>query len=119
MTRVLIIDDQPNFRRQLRVLLEHAGMEVIADTGDIESAQSLLESIKPDLAIVDVLLGGKSGIEGTLHLKNLAPNMRVILISAYHDNHLITSAKAVGAEAFIPKDELDLSIVLSWDKKKE
>ncbi|MBI9050433.1 MAG: response regulator transcription factor [Anaerolineaceae bacterium] len=119
MTRVLIIDDQPNFRRQLRLLLERAGLEVIADIDDIASAEALLESLQPDLAVVDVLLGDASGIEGTVRLKNLAPKMRVILVSAYHDNHLKTSAKAVGAEAFIPKDELDLSIVLSWDKKKE
>lgn len=119
MTRVLIIDDQPNFRRQLRLLLERAGFEVIADVEDIISAEILLGEEQPDLAIVDVLLGDASGIEGTLRLKTLAPKMRVILTSAYRDNNLQTSAKAVGAEAFIPKDALDLSIVLSWDKKKE
>ena len=119
MTRVLIIDDQPNFRRQLRRLLERAGFDVIADVGDIISADAFLKVDQPDLAVVDVLLGDASGIEGTRHLKDLAPDMRVILVSAYHDNRLIESAKTVGAEAFIPKDELDLLTVLNWDKKKE
>ena len=113
----MIIDDQPNFRRQLRLLLERAGLEVIADADDIASAEVLVRSLQPDLAIVDVLLGNSSGIEGTLRLKKLAPEMRVILVSAYHDNHLKISAMAVGAETFIPKDALDLSIVLGWDKK--
>ena len=119
MTRVLIIDDQPNFRRQLRRLLERGGFDVIAEAEDITSAEMLLWSTQPDLAIIDVLLGTTSGIEGTLRLKNLAPNMRGILVSAFHDHHLNKSAKAVGAEAFIPKDELDLSIILSWDSNKE
>lgn len=119
MIRVLIVDDQPNFRRQLRRLLEHAQFEVIGDVDDITSAEVLLWEETPDLAVVDVLLGDASGIEGTLRLKNLAPKMRVILVSAYQDNNLKTFAKAVGAEAFIPKEKLDLSTVLSWDKEKE
>ena len=119
MTRVLIVDDQPNFRRQLRALLERAGLEVVAEADDIAAAESLLKFLQPDLAIVDVLLPDRSGIEGTPRLKSLAPKMRVILVSAYHDKHLKTSAKAFGAEAFIPKDELDLSVALSWDKIEE
>ncbi len=119
MTRVLIVDDQPNFRRQLRTLLERAGLEVIAEAGSIGEAEALAQSLQPDLAVVDVLMPGISGIEGTPRLKSLAPKLRVILVSAYHDNLLKTSARAVGAEAFIPKDDLDLSVALSWNKNEE
>lgn len=119
MTRVLIVDDQPNFRRQLRALLERAGLEVIAEAGSIAEAQSLVRSLKPNLAIVDVLLPGLSGIEGAPHLKLLAPKMRVILVSAYHDRLLQASARAAGAEAFIPKDELDLPLALTWNRNEE
>jgi len=119
MTRVLIVDDQPAFRRQLRALLARAGLEVIAEAGDIAAAETLAQSTQPDLAIVDVLLPGVSGIEGTPRLKALAPNMRVILVSAYHERLLQASARSVGAEAFIPKDELDLSVALKWNENKE
>ncbi len=119
MTRVLIVDDQPTFRRQLRSLLAQAGLEVVAEASDIPAAEKLAQSRQPDLAIVDVLLPGVSGIEGTPRLKALVPNIRVILVSAYHERLLQTSAQAAGAEAFIPKDELDLSIAMSWKKTKE
>ncbi len=119
MTRVLIVDDQPAFRRQLRALLSHAGLEVVAEAGDIATAETLAQSLQPDLAIVDVLLPGVSGIEGTPRLKALAPHMRVILVSAYHERLLQASAQAAGAEAFIPKDELDLSMALNWNENKE
>lgn len=119
MTRVLIVDDQPNFRRQLRALLERAGLEVAAEAGGIAEAQALAQSLQPDLAVVDVLMPGLSGIEGTPRLKSLAPQMRVILVSAYHDRLLQASAKAAGAEAFIPKDELDLPVALSWNRNEE
>ena len=119
MTRVLIVDDQPNFRRQLRALLERAGLEVTAEAGSIAEAQAQAQSLQPDLAVVDVLMPGLSGIEGTPRLKSLAPKMRVILVSAYHDRLLQASAKAAGAEAFIPKDELDLPVALSWNRNEE
>jgi len=119
MTRVLIVDDQPAFRRQLRTLLDRAGLEVVGEAGDIPSAETQAQSLQPDLAVVDVLLPGVSGIEGAPRLKALAPNMRVILVSAYHERLLHASAQAAGAEAFIPKDELDLSVALSWNENEE
>lgn len=119
MTRVLIVDDQPNFRRQLRALLERAGLEVIAEADSIAEAEALAQSLQPDLAVVDVLMPGLSGIKGTPRLKVFAPKMRVILVSAYHDRLLQSSAQAAGAEAFIPKDELDLSVALSWNRNEE
>ena len=118
MTRVLIVDDQPAFRRQLRTLLDRAGLAVVGEAGVIPSADTQAQSLQPDLAVVDVLLPGVSGIEGTPRLKALAPNMRVILVSAYHERLLHASAQAAGAEAFIPKDELDLSVALSWNENE-
>ena len=118
MTRVLIVDDQPAFRRRLRTLLDRAGLEVVGEAGDIPSAETQAQSLQPDLAVVDVLLPGVSGIEGAPRLKALAPNMRVILVSAYHERLLHASAQAAGAEAFIPKDELDLSVALSWNENE-
>lgn len=121
MTRVLIVDDQPAFRRQLRALLDRARLEVVGEAGDIAAAETLAKSLQPDLAIVDVVLPGMSGIEGTPRLKALAPNMRVILVSAYHEQVLRASAREAGAEAFIPKEELDLPMALQWKEipKKE
>ena len=118
MTRVLIVDDQPAFRRRLRTLLDRAGLEVVGEAGDIPSAETQAQSLQPDLVVVDVLLPGVSGIEGTPRLKALAPNMRVILVSAYHERLLHASAQAAGAEAFIPKDELDLSVAMSWNENE-
>jgi DNA-binding NarL/FixJ family response regulator len=116
MTRVLIVDDQPLFRRHLRELLTHAGLTVIAEAGDIPTAKELAQELQPDIAVVDVMLPGQSGIEGTPYLKALVENLRVFLISAHHDRAQIfhQSAADVGAEAFIAKDDLDLEVVKSW-----
>lgn len=112
MTRVLIVDDQPVFRRQLRQLLTHAGFEVVAEAGDIPEAKAMVCQFQPEIAVVDVMLPGISGLEGTPQLKALADHLRVILVSAYQNFN--QAAAQVGADDFIPKDELDLETVLSW-----
>jgi DNA-binding NarL/FixJ family response regulator len=119
MTRVLIVDDQPAFRLQLRRLLERAGMDVIGEAGDIPAAEAQVAALHPDLAVVDVMLPGISGLAGAPRLKALAPGLRVILVSAYRDQaHVFRDAAAqAGAERFVQKDDLDLAVVDSWDLK--
>jgi DNA-binding NarL/FixJ family response regulator len=116
MTRVLIVDDQPSFRRHLRQLLIHAGLVVVGEAGDIPEAKELTQSLQPDLAIVDVSLPGESGVSGTPQLLALAPKMKVILVSANHDPGQVFQRSAVeaGAETFIPKDDLELEVVKKW-----
>ncbi|HHH40443.1 MAG TPA: response regulator transcription factor [Chloroflexi bacterium] len=119
MTRVLIVDDRPAFRHQLRLLLTAAGLTVVGEAGDIPQAEAMVEELRPDLAVVDVMLPGVNGVEGVPRLKALAPNLRVILVSAYRDRADLfrTAAQEAGAEAFIPKDALDLDVVQAWRSK--
>jgi DNA-binding NarL/FixJ family response regulator len=116
--RVLIVDDQLSFRRQLRQLLTYAGLEVVGEAGDIPTAEALVRSLQPDLAVVDIMLPGINGLEGTCRLKALAPQLRVILTSAYRDRAEVyrTASTEAGAEAFITKDDLDVSSVRAWMK---
>ena len=116
MTRVLIVDDQPNFRRHLRQLLVYAGLDVVGEAGDIPEAERLVQALQPDLAVVDVMLPGINGLDGARRLKALAPALRVILVSAYRDRIALFQAAAAEAwaEAFIPKDDLDLEVVEMW-----
>lgn len=116
MNRVLIIDDQPQFRRQLRKLLTYAGMIVVGEAENISSALKMTEELQPDFAVLDVMLPGESGLIAAPRLKALAKNMRIFLISSYHDSADLfsKSAKEIGAEAFIPKDELTLEVIRNW-----
>ncbi len=115
-TRVLIVDDQESFRRHLRQLFTQAGLDVIGEAGDIPEARELTRSLQPDLAIIDINLPGESGISGAPQLIALAPNMRVILISAQQDyaQVLQKSAQEVGVAAFVLKDDLELELVKKW-----
>src|SRR5512134_2321613 len=116
MLRVLIVDDQASFRHQLRQLLIYAGLEVVGEASDIPTAEGLVQSLRPDLAIVDIMLPGINGLEGTRRLKALVPCLRVVLVSAYRDHAAAYRAAALqaGADQFIAKDELDVNVVRAW-----
>ncbi len=116
MTRVLIIDDQPAFRKQLCSVLTFTGLVVAGEAESVREALRLLPVISPDLAIVDVDLPGINGIEGTLLLKKASPKLRVILVSAYSDQSALfkQAAASVGAEKFISKDHLDPEVIKGW-----
>ena len=116
MTRVVIVDDQPAFRRHLRRLLAHAGMDVVGEAEEILEAEGMVVALQPDLAVVDLVLPGINGIEGIARLKALQPGLRAILVSVHRDQAHLLQAAAItaGAEAFVPKDALDLSVVKAW-----
>jgi two-component system chemotaxis response regulator CheY len=121
MIRILIVDDQPAFRRQLRALLTRAGFDVVGEAQDIAEAEKQVRDTRPDLAVVDVMLPEINGLEGTPRLKTIAPGLRVILVSAYRDRADIfrSAAKEVGAEAFFAKEDLDLEVVRTWNTNPE
>ncbi len=116
MTSTLVVDDQPAFRAQLCQLLTQAGLIVVGEAGDVPQAEVLAQALHPELAIVDVMLPGLNGFEGTRRLKSLLPGLRVIVISAYGDDarSFQTAAAEVGAEQFVLKDNLELSLVKGW-----
>ncbi len=113
MTRVLIVDDKPSFQRQLRQLLIYAGLEVAGEACDIPTAEEPHEFLRPDLAIVYLMLPDSNGLQGSQRLRATAPWLRVILVSAYRDHAEAyrAAAQQVGAEGFIAKDDLDLNAV--------
>jgi DNA-binding NarL/FixJ family response regulator len=116
MTRVLIVDDQPTFRSHLCQLLTQAGLDVVGEAGDIPEAEVRAQELHPELAVIDIMLPGLNGFEGTRRLKSLLPTMRVIVISAFgnHTQAYQTAAVEAGAEKFVLKDDLELCLVKEW-----
>lgn len=100
--RVLIADDEPIIRMDLKKTLESAGYEVVGEAGDGAKAVELARSLKPDIAILDVKMPVMDGIEAARLLVNekIAPPM---LLTAFGDVELIQRAKGAGVYAYLVK----------------
>jgi response regulator NasT len=100
--RILIADDEPLIRLDLKNMLESLGYEVIAEAGDGVSAVEAARTLKPDVAILDIKMPGMDGIDAAniLNSEKIAP---VVLVTAYSDMDLINRAKEAGVFAYLVK----------------
>jgi DNA-binding NarL/FixJ family response regulator len=105
--RLLVVDDHPAVRLGLQQLLEdEPGFEVVAVCPTGEGAVSRAQSEGIDVAIVDYHLGGRNGLWVSRELKRLSRPPRVIIFSAFVNDHLAASCVVAGADALVGKGSL-------------
>lgn len=106
--RCLIVDDSPRFGEEARGLLEHEGMSVVGVATSGDEAVRLSEALRPDLALVDISLGGESGFDVARRLldsSSIDPPA-VIFVSTYDEQEFSARIAASPALGFIAKTEL-------------
>ena len=112
MANILIVDDHPLVRAGFSQLIGDApDLKVCGEAGDMASALKLLDSVTPDLAIVDLSLAGGSGLDLIEHIK--ARNSGIlILVASMHDESLYAErVLAAGARGYINKQEAQEKII--------
>ena len=102
--RVLLADDHQVVRAGIRQLLEDAGdLKVIAEAGDGEEAQALIEEHRPDVAVLDIQMPKASGIEVTRWVRAHLPNVGVLILTAYDDDPYVMAVLQAGANGYVLK----------------
>jgi two-component system, NarL family, response regulator NreC len=105
MTTIVLADDHPIVRRGLRTLLEtERGLQIVGEAGDGLEAVHLVESLQPDVLIVDVLMPGLSGLEVTRQVSQRTAKTRVIVLSMYANEAYVLEALRNGASGYVLKD---------------
>ena len=112
MSNILIVDDHPLVRAGFAQLIgDTPDLKVCGEAGDMASALQLLNTITPDLAIIDLSLAGGSGLDLIEHIK--ARNSEILmLVASMHDESLYAErVLAVGARGYINKQEAQEKII--------
>ena len=102
MTRILIVDDESGQRRSLAIALKFEGFFVL-EAGSAEEAIQRLEETSADAALVDIVMPGVNGIELARQIRDAHPDIKVVLVSAYHLSPRQVLQSGTGAVAFLPK----------------
>ena len=114
-TRVLIVDDQPVFRRVARDFLEARGYVVVAEADGVATAMEALRRCVPDAVLLDVCLGEESGFDVARALTGVAPDLAVLLVSADDRYTCRESVRDCGARGFVLKARLvDADLGTFW-----
>lgn len=107
--RIIIADDEPIIRLDLRRMLENMGHIVIGEAGDGAQAVEMTREMRPDIAILDIKMPEMDGIDAAkvISTEALAP---VLLLTAYSQADLVERARDAGVFAYLvkPFKEADL-----------
>jgi DNA-binding NarL/FixJ family response regulator len=103
--QVIIVDDHPFFREGLqRVLAAEENVRVIGEANDGEEAVEQAQALRPDVVLMDINLPKMNGLEATQRVKELCPEINVVLLTAYDDEEQVYHAIRRGASAYHSKD---------------
>ena len=103
-TRILIADDHPLLREALaQVFSKQKDMEVVGKAADGEEAVELATQLKPDIVMMDIMMPKLDGIEASKQIKRVAPNIAVLILTAYDDDNYVLGLLEAGAAGYLLK----------------
>ena len=109
--RLLLADDHQIVRKALRVLLEQAGFEVIAEAEHGHDAVRLAKTHAFDVGIFDIAMPQLNGIDAARAILQTLPRTGIILLTVHHAEHQIITALKAGVRGYVLKDQAPEELV--------
>ncbi|MWV46285.1 response regulator [Paenibacillus sp. HJL G12] len=105
MIRILIADDQMMIREGLRTILDlEEDMEVVGVANNGIEVCGLAEELRPDLVMMDIQMPQMDGIAALKQIKESRPDIHILILTTFLDDHYIIDGLASGANGYILKD---------------
>lgn len=102
--RLMLVDDHAVVRSGLRMLLEaQPDIEIVGEAGSGCEALDKIESLEPDIVLMDIGMPEMDGIETTRRLKEIAPDTAVLALTIYEDDRCFFGMLEAGASGYVPK----------------
>jgi NarL family two-component system response regulator LiaR len=103
--RTLVVDDQTVVREGLAAILaNYPDIEVIGQAGDGIQAMEIIRKEKPDVVLLDMVMPNQDGLTTIPKIREVAPNTRILVVTAFAENDLVYQAIKAGALGYILKD---------------
>ncbi|HVM28922.1 MAG TPA: response regulator transcription factor [Mycobacteriales bacterium] len=101
--RVVVADDHPAFRAGLRMLLDGAGVDVVAEAADGEEAVAAVLEHRPNVVLMDLQMPRLNGVEATRRLLQAWPDAAVLVLTMVEDDDTVFAALRAGALGYLLK----------------
>jgi two-component system response regulator NreC len=112
--RVLVVDDHAVIRQALCMLLEsQPDMDVVGDVENGREAVQAVESLHPDIVLMDVVMPGLNGLEATRQIRRVSPATRVVILSGFVDENQLLESLRAGASGYLVKKSDVSELVLA------
>ncbi|MFW6102531.1 MAG: response regulator [Chloroflexota bacterium] len=103
-TTVAITDDQTSVRQGIQTMLEaETDLVVVGEASSGLETLRLVDEVRPEVLVLDLVLGDINGFEVTSRLREKWPETKVVIFSMHWDGKHVLRAQQVGASAYVPK----------------
>jgi DNA-binding NarL/FixJ family response regulator len=100
-----LVDDQTLLRDGLQTMINvQEDMEVVGVAGDGEQAIALVEKLSPSVVLMDIQMPGMDGLESTRRIKEVHPEVKIIVLTTFAEDDFIVESFSAGADGFLLKD---------------
>ena len=102
---ILIVDDHALLRQGIKKVLDlESDLSVIGEAGDGEEAIAMALQLRPDIVLLDVNMPKKNGLQVTKELRQLVPDIKIVLLTIHDDESYVIEVIKAGASGYLLKD---------------
>lgn len=112
MITIFLADDHQILRQGLRKLLEEqSGFQVVGETGDGLEAVKLVETLHPQILVVDIVMPGLNGLDVIRSVRQRSGNTRIIVLSMHSNEAYVAEALRNGASGYLLKEQSSTELI--------
>ena len=103
--RVLVVDDHKTFADLLSLALSsEPDLDCVGTAGSAAEAVAMAAELKPDIVVMDIEMPRQDGLAATRRLREVVPDLVIVVVTAHRDPQWVLRATQAGASAFVPKN---------------
>jgi DNA-binding NarL/FixJ family response regulator len=111
-SRILIVDDHPLFREGVRLYIDRQpDLHVCGECATQEEAHQMVEDTRPELVLVDISLGGTSGIDLVRALRSQYPDLAILVVSMHDESLYAERSVRAGAMGYVMKHDPPRTVI--------
>jgi two-component system response regulator NreC len=109
--RIVLADDHVLVRESLKSLLEREGFQIVAEASDGQEALRRVESLKPDIAVMDISMPSLNGLEAARGIRLASPKTRTILLTQHDEEQYVSEALEAGVKGYVLKSQVASDLI--------
>ncbi|MBI2149933.1 MAG: response regulator transcription factor [Acidobacteria bacterium] len=103
--KLLVCDDHALFREGIKATLaRESSVEVIGEAEDGRQAVAEAKKLRPNVVLMDIAMPGLNGLEATMRIKEIDPDIKILIMTMYDDEEVIARCLSAGASGYVLKD---------------
>ncbi len=111
--RIVLADDHVLVRQGLKSLLEREGFQVVGEASDGQEALRQVESLQPDIAVMDISMPTLNGLNAAREMSRSSPKTKTILLTQHDESQYISEALDAGVKGYVLKNQVASDLLLA------